>query len=219
MGTSSSPSSPRRVISALDRGGLLVIAGGAVLVAVVSLVAMVVKAVETFGRGPLTVGGLALENPAAPAFTRGLDAVTDAHYESVAVTVDGAPGWVRALLWAGEAVAWVTVIGICVTLVWLCVRISRQRPFGRSITTALNWSAILVIVGGTTSGVLGDFGRGAVVSELLPGAVARPGGTEGFVELLVRLDLAPIGIGLALGVVAAAFGIGTRLQRDVEGLV
>src|SRR5690606_41210429 len=75
------------------------------------------------------------------------------------------PDALPILLWAGEAVAWLTVLGICVALVWLCVRISRQRPFGRSVTTALNWVAVLVIVGGTTSGVLADFGRGTVVDR------------------------------------------------------
>src|SRR5690606_31837275 len=94
-------------------------------------------------------------------------------HESVAMTAQGVSGWARALLWAGEAVAWLTVLGICVALVWLCVRISRQRPFGRSVTTALNWVAVLVIVGGTTSGVLADFGRGTVVAEAAPQAVAR----------------------------------------------
>lgn len=220
MDTSSGRSSLRRVVDRLDRAGLVVIAAAAALVALASLAAIVVTGVQTLGSGPLTVRDLPIENPATPAFTEPLDAVTAARYESVEMTVEGVSGWARALLWAGEAVAWLTVLGICVALVWLCVRISRQRPFGRSVTTALNWVAVLVIVGGTTSGVLADFGRGTVVAEVAPQAVARSGDSaEGFVGLLVTLDLAPIGIGLALGVVAAAFGIGTRMQRDVEGLV
>ena len=35
----------------------------------------------------------------------------------------------------------------------------------------------------------------------------------------MSIDLAPLGWGLALAVVAGAFEIGQRLQRDTEGLV
>lgn len=220
MSTTPNPSSARRVLTAIDRSGLWVVAIGATLVAGIHLVLMVLAGTQMLGAGPLTVSGLAIENPASPEFTEQLPAVTEAHYDSATVTVEGAPAGARWLLWTGQAASSLTAIGVCAALVWLCVRIGRQRPFGRSITTALNLVAAVIIVGGTLSQVLTGFGQAAAVDFLGPEAAAWPEDThEGFTALLLTVDFAPIGIGLALSVVAAAFGIGTRMQRDTEGLV
>ena len=89
MDTSSGRSSLRRVVDRLDRAGLVVIAAGAALVALASLAAIVVTGVQTLGSGSLTVRDLPIENPATPAFTEPLDAVTAARYESVEMTVEG----------------------------------------------------------------------------------------------------------------------------------
>src|SRR5690606_41851437 len=100
MDTSSGRSSLRRVVDRLDRAGLVVIDAGAALVALASLAAIGVTGVQTLGSGPLTVRDLPIENPATPAFTEPLDAVTAARYESGDMTAERVSAWARALLWA-----------------------------------------------------------------------------------------------------------------------
>ncbi|MEE6288939.1 hypothetical protein V2J52_14895 [Georgenia sp. MJ173] len=218
-----SPSSPsRRASTTADHVGLWLIGAGAALVALLHAVGIVLAGRQTLGSGPLEVRDMTIGDAATPAFTEPIAAITDARYESVTITVEGAPQSARWLLWGADAVSSLAAIGICLALLWLCVRVARQRPFGRSISAALLTTAALVMAGGVLGQFLGAIGRAEIVSFLGPestGGYHGAGAAEGFLGLAMEISLAPIGIGLALGVVAAAFEIGARLQRDTEGLV
>jgi hypothetical protein len=65
-------------------------------------------------------------------------------------------------------------------------------------------------------GLLGQAVRANAFSEIVSELDLESAGLPGF-EMTV--DLAPLGWGFALAVVAGAFEIGQRLQRDTEGLV
>lgn len=101
------------------------------------------------------------------------------------------------------------VVGICVVVAWLCLRVFVGKPFVRSATWGIAAVAILVLVGGLWA----PFLRGVASTE----AVAQVGADGAL--LIAGLDLSPLGWSFALIVVAGAFEIGTRLQRDTEGLV
>lgn len=215
---------PRAVISRGDRAGLWLTAGGAGAIAVFWVVALVITSIETLSEEPLAVPGMEIVNASTPAFTEPLAAITSARYESAAVTVADAPSSTRWLIVAASLVAGLAIVGVCLALVWLCVRMLRLRPFGRSMTVALVTAAILIMVGGLGSQFLAAGARAELVQFLGPEAVGRvsaeqSGGAEHFMAYALSLDLAPLGIGLALAVVALAFQLGARMQRDTEGLV
>lgn len=82
---------------------------------------------------------------------------------------------------------------VCLALVWLCVRVQRQRPFGCSLTVAF-----------VVHRQSGDRRWDAATDA------RRHGRAEVVDHLGVRARA------VALGVVAAAFEIGERLQRDTD---
>lgn len=203
----------------MDRAGLWVVGVGAALVAAFHVVGLVLAARQTFGDEPLEVTGVTLGVGAMPSLTERVPAVVDASYDSLTLVVESVPALARWLLWGAEATRSLAAIGVCLALVWLCVRVWRRRPFGRSLTVALVVTGSLVIVGGMLPQLLAGMGRAEVVDHLGARALADALGDGTVTTFAVELSLAPVGIGLALGVVAAAFEIGERLQRDAEGLV
>lgn len=188
---------------------------GAVAVAALHVGAMV-TAGRMLGEGPLEVAGMPLTNPSTPAFTESLADVSAASYETAVLTVEGAPAAARWLLWGAQTLPSLATIGICVALIWLCLRVARQQPFGRSVSFALLTTASLVVLAGIGGQVLAAMGRTEIADHLGGAATA---GSEGFSGFFVDLSLSSVGIALAIGVLAAAFEIGERLQRDTEGLV
>lgn len=216
------PAAERTAVSRGDRAGLWLVAGVAVAVAVLAAVSLALSVVHALGNDPLELQGLPLANARTPEFTAPLEAVTSARYESVALTVTGVPAGARWLVAGAVLASALAVIGVCLTIAWLCRRVLALRPFGRSVTTALVTSAVLIIVGGAGSQVLRAAGNAALVEHLGPeatgsGAVEVAG--EGLMTFALDLDLSSIGVGVALAVVALAFQLGARMQRDTEGLV
>jgi len=213
----------RAVVSRGDRVALRLTAAVAATVAALAAVGLVLSAVHLLGEDPLEVQGLELVNASTPEFTEPLEGVVAARYESVALTVTDAPASARWLLLGSVAMTSAAAIGVGVTLTWLCLRVMVLRPFGRSVTVALVTSAVAVMLGGAGSQVLAAAANAAIVDHLGPaatgGATAGQGAVEGLLSFGMELDLAPIGVGVALAVVALAFQLGARMQRDTEGLV
>jgi hypothetical protein len=224
MDAATPPVDERPVMSRGDRVALGATAAAALVVAVGATVGGVMSVVQALRDDPLTLSGFPLVNARTPEFTERVGQVTEAWYESAALTVTDLPTSARWPFAAQSAVTALAVVGVSLALLWLTLRVLRGRPFGRSMTAALVASAVLIIVGGTASQLLGAVGNAAVVDHLGPAATggadtARPEGYEGLVAFALDLSLAPLGVGLALAVVALAFQIGARLQRDTEGLV
>ncbi|PYF99317.1 hypothetical protein SAMN05216184_10726 [Georgenia satyanarayanai] len=224
MNAATPPVGERPVMSRGDRVALGATAAVAALVAVGAAVGGVMSVVQALRDDPLTLHGFPLVNARTPEFTEPFGQVSEAWYESAALTVTGLPTAARWPFAAQSAVTALAVVGVSLALLWLALRVLRNRPFGRSMTAALVASAVLIIVGGTVSQLLGAAGNAAVVdhlgTDITGGAdTARPEGYEGLMTFALDLSLAPVGVGLALAVVALAFQIGARLQRDTEGLV
>ena len=210
--------SARRALTAIDRAGVWIIGLGAALVATLHVVGLAASGREILGSGPLTVRNLALGNSGTPQFATSSPEITGASYETATVTVAQAPTSARWLLWGEVAATSLAAVGIALALAWLCVRVIRYRPFGRSVTLALFTTAVLVMVGGVLTDVLGAMGRAELVSALGTSVLSGDHG-EGLLTMAMNVSLAPIGIGLAIGVLGAAFEVGARLQRDTEGLI
>ncbi len=146
----------------------------------------------------------------------GVPEVSAAAYASADVTFTALPGAVGWMLWLELALPALATIGVCIVAWWLGVSLMRVRPFRRAMSTAIGAVAILVIVGGVLGQVLGAFGRALLVDDL---AATSPQVVDVFGTFIMELDLAPVGWGFALALVAGAFAIGARLQRETEGLV
>ncbi|GAA1542748.1 hypothetical protein HD600_000772 [Microbacterium ginsengiterrae] len=198
-----------RMIEAVTLG---VVATGAVSIAIASIVSTVADAVEIFG-SPVTVS---LPVHGADMTTlQDAAGVDSAEYTEAAVslaTVDPGTRWLLLLETALPALA--TVI-VCMALWWLGLSLIRQRTFRRSMPHIIGGAAIGLIVVGMIGPLLGGFARAQAVEQL----TASGADTGEFWSFLFQVDLSPIGWGIALALVATAFEVGQRLQRETEGLI
>lgn len=194
-----------RALTLIEKTLLGFIAGAAAAIGAVTLVLLVQRIVELATRQTIDVTGVILSDPAftgVPGATGSIDSVT--------LSVDGLDAASRGWLIAASIAAALVTISVCAAVAWLCVRVFLGRPFVRSATWAIGIVAIVVMVGGMGS---------ALFTGLAHAELARFLDTDALPALMVQLDLAPFGWGAALAVVAAAFEIGQRMQRDSEGLV
>ncbi|MGW8483112.1 hypothetical protein ACWGJP_08215 [Microbacterium sp. NPDC055903] len=196
-----------------DGIALGIIATGAVSVAVAALIAIGQAAFAVFADDVevrmQTIG-------AAPVDIDGGDGLVSAGYATADVAVAAAPAGIRWMLLLEVALPALATVGVCVVAYALGVSLMRARPFRRAMPAALATVACLVIVGGVSGQLLGAIARGAIVEHL---ETAGAGVADLFPAFSLDLDLSPVGWGFALALVAGAFSIGQRLQRDTEGLV
>ncbi|GAA5091970.1 hypothetical protein GCM10025760_19910 [Microbacterium yannicii] len=206
-------SSQRTHVSLAEGITLGLIATGAVSVGIAALVAIVQRAIGVFGEDPTVA------MPVTGGDVEALDGITDvtaAVYTSADVTFASLPTGVSWLLLLEGALPALATIGVCAMAWWLGVSLIRARPFRTSMPAAIGVVACLVIAGGLFGQFAGAWGRAMLVEDL---TATNPDVTDVFWMFLMQLDLAPVGWSFALALVAAAFQIGTRLQRETEGLV
>lgn len=211
----------KKRIAAIENWLLRAITGGAMIFAGFAAWALGSQIVHLVTSRELTVPGFSVGNT-TPDFASKAPEILDAYYESAAVTVDGLTGTARAWLVAESAASGLLAIGLCVIVAVLGMRIVYGGPFARSVTWSVGGAAILVMVTGLTQSWFAAVARAEVVDFLGTQVTAGDAGAgpyEGLAAFALNLDLAPIGWGLALALVATAFEIGERMQRDTEGLV
>ena len=212
-----------RVTRGVERAALHVVAVVTALVAVASIASIVAVTVSRLTEQYTAVREMLIGNSTTPAFTKA-PAIREASYDSVTATIEDLPDPVRWLLVAEQVTPPLATLGVSLCLLWLCIRLLKGRPFGRSVSAAVGVSAVVILIGGTLSQVLAAIARAEVVAFLGVRDVTAGGTTgdpsyEGFIAFGLSLDLGVIGVGLALAVVAAAFEYGEKLQRDTDGLV
>lgn len=178
------------------------IAGAAAVIALIELIRLVMRIVE-LAAGPVVVRGVPTESPLDAGFA-------GATFDRVDVPIADPSASIRGFLMASETLSALLAIGICATLAWLCMRVFLGRPFGPAATWGIGGVSLLVIAAGLGIPFFDGMAAQRVAVDL---------GLEQLPTFLVEVDLAPIGWGLAIAVVASAFEIGQRMQRDTEGLV
>ena len=200
-------------LSRADGFGLGLIATGAVSIAAADVVAVVRGAFDVFGadavvRMPLT-GAEAMDLGA-------IDGIRGAEPASADVAFDAITAAARWMLLLEGALPALATIGVCAVAWWLGVSLIRTRPFRTTMSTTIGVAACLVVAGGLFGQLAGAIGRAMIVDSL---ASADPAIYETFPAFRLDLDLAPLGWGFALALIAMAFAAGNRLQRETEGLV
>lgn len=199
-----------RVLGLVEKTILGFIAGAAAAIGVVEAVFLVQRIIDRATSAEITLRGVPLAESLPAELADASPAIVSAGYDTVTLVVDGAPDSARAALIVAAVVTSLLTIGICAAVAWLCLRVFVGRPFVRSATWGIGIVAILVIV----AGMAAPFFTGLANAE-----TAKALGLDELPALLIVFDAAPLGWGLALAVVAAAFEIGQRLQRDTQGLV
>lgn len=190
-------------------------------------VTMPAAAFDGVSTGTLSLGRMAVTNmfdgndlplPEAASFLDGIRAVVVPYY-------------------AAEAINAGLVLALSVVVLLLCLRLARQRPFVRHMTLSLAAFAV----------VLAAFSLASQLVRRIPFAdsndatwtirkdfayfmkeLQRPldegtiwDGTTVYTPsgLPFPLDLTLVGVAALIALIAAAFSIGQRMQRDTEGLV
>jgi hypothetical protein len=207
--TKPGPSVAKRAATLLEKSILGFIAGVAAAIGILDAGFLVGRITALVTPGPKTLDNVPL---AEPVVTDGIDSssIVSADYRSVTLVVTELPDAAVAALIAAAVLTSLLTIGTCVAVGWLCVRVFIGRPFVRSATLGISVVAILVLLAGLGTPML----RGIANTEAVEHA-----GFEGLALLLYEVDFAPLGAAFALIVVAAAFEIGQRLQRETQGLV
>lgn len=198
------------VISLIGSGAMLTVAGG--------VWGAVATAITGFSHNPLQIRQM-------PFWGGPVEAVADesaiaaSGYETVWLDVLDVPAGARWLLFLEAALPSFAAVAIGVAVAWLSLTLLRERPFTRALPHAIGVAAIAVMVAGVGSQVAGSFGRALVVDYLGNANVTADDGAGSLAYFTLGLDLAPIGWAFGLALVAAAFQIGTRMQRETELLV
>lgn len=188
------------------------VATGAVSIGVGAIMGAISAGIEIFG-SPVPVA-LPVEG-AQMASLADADGILTAEYTQSVITVEALDAGTRWLLLAEATLPALATVIVCMSLWWLGLSLIRQRAFRRSMVPMLGTAAIALVVAGLLAPLFGAFGRAEAVEQLTAsGADARE-----FWAFLVTVELAPVGWGIALALVATAFEVGQRLQRDTEGLV
>lgn len=198
-----------------ERGILAVVGAGALLIGGATLI---------FGASELIIDAvsgvtqlhLEVDQP-LPGGIGGGDAIlVDGAYDSAVVAAEGLSGGVVTLLTVGRAFGLLTTVALTWSVAWLAWKLLRGQPFAASVGNALATAGGALLLGGLLSLGLGGFGAWVAIEELL-GDVSPE--ADPFFPLVMPIDPAPLGFGLAMLLIAIAFERGRRLQHDTEGLV
>jgi len=188
------------------------VATGAVSIGVASVFGAVGAGIEIFG-SPVPVS-LPVDGEQMASLSDA-DGIAAAEYTQSVVSFESLDAGTRWLLLAEAALPALATVIVCASLWWLGLSLIRQRAFRRSMVPMLATAALALIVTGMTGPLFGAIARAQVVEQL----AASGADTEGFWMFLYQLNPASIGWGIALALVATAFEVGQRLQRETEGLV
>jgi hypothetical protein len=188
------------------------VATGAVSIGVASVFGAVSAGIEIFG-SPVSVS-LPVQGMRMDSLTDA-DGIAAAEYTQSLVSFDTLDAGTRWLLLAEVALPALATVVVCAALWWLGLSLIRQRAFRKSMVPVLATASLALIVAGMIAPLLGGIARAQVVEHL----AAFGADTRNFWMLLVEVNPAPIGWGIALALVATAFEVGQRMQRETEGLV
>lgn len=216
-------SASRGELSRVESVIVSLVGAGAMLNGLGCLLGLWSNASLMFTVEPFRVDGAHYAGLTTPPLLEGVDHIAASGYQSIWIEVMGLPAGARALFYAETALPLIASLAISVVVAWLSFTLVRERPFARAFPIGVGVAAVAVMVGGIGSQFLGAIARSSVIDYLGADALIGDDSTAPAYDVLsyfwLELDLAPIGWAFGLALVAAAFQIGVRMQRDTEALV
>lgn len=202
-------------MSKSDRTGLLTIQFVSLLFGAIALAAGAIsvataaasESVEMRLPSAVSLPASAVGDPEATGVPRILDGTLTT---AVADVADPGPA-VRTLLALGSGFGALVAVALALAVAHLCWRLYKGNPFVASVTRTMWIAAAALTIGSLLSQSLLGFASWQALTELNLDAAQFP--------LEMFFDLVPVFAGLALLLVASAFQLGERMQRDTEGLV
>ncbi|CAL4858659.1 hypothetical protein MMM2322_00295 [Microbacterium sp. MM2322] len=151
-------------------------------------------------------------------------------FTEVTLTVEGLDATARVLWAFSQAITWVVPGFVALFVAVTCSRLLSGAAFTPVVAKMAITTGAVIALGGVAAQVMGDI-AGSIASTQLFGA--KGGGWEGdfpgidnvfdawlpSATLQISFPFWPIAVGLAFAVLAAVLRHGSRLQRDVKGLV
>ena len=198
------------------------VAGGAIVLALLNIIGGLMGVVGAFALDTLTLRVPVIAHAEfTPVEVRAFDAeVVSGGTEQVTMvlTASGLDVVTRVLV----AVEVVITTAVIVTLLVMVARLAQQsiaaEPFSPRLGRLLVIGGSVLAAGSIAAQVASTF-SGARANELLFAVQSDPLTGSSYVPPMWTVDLLPIGIGLALIVIAGLIRNGERLQRDTKGLV
>jgi hypothetical protein len=168
----------------------------------------------------------------ATADVQGLTAtVTGGGFTVADVDVDGLDAAARTWLSVSTLLQGATTVAVALVVIVLCSNLIKQDPFRSTLTRSVNITAVIIMVGGIAWQVAGIVAGTLAADQVLRwqgwGMDSATVDWTDITEIIGlpsvgnnwSVDFWPIGVGLALLALSAAFRYGERLQKDTEGLV
>ncbi|WP_298040705.1 hypothetical protein [uncultured Microbacterium sp.] len=196
-----------------DRFGTAFVAGGAVLVGILSLGSGIGTVISALTPGPTTIAGMERNEPAPDEALEAFPRIDEAVSSYVDVTMTHAPASVIGWQLTAELLPILLTVIVSASALWLAIGMLQGRPFAKRFPVALVIVAGAVMVCGVFSQLAAAIAR-AEANMFIDQAADMP-----FALFSMQVDLAPFGWALVIGLVAGAFQIGTRMQHDTKGLV
>lgn len=198
------------------------VAGGAIVLALLNVVGGIVGIVGAFALDTLTLRVPVIATAEVPpADLRASDAdVVSGGTEQVAMIlgVSGVDGLSRVLVAAEVAITTAVIVTLLVMVARLAQQSIAPEPFSPRLGRLLVIGGSVLTAGSIAAQAAASLSGARVHEQLF---ALKPDAMTGssYIPPFWTVDLVPIGIGLALIVIAGLVRNGERLQRDTKGLV
>lgn len=198
-----------------ERSGLLTIQFLAIVFAAVTLGAGAIAVANALGGESvelaLPASAALPSNAIGDPDAAGVPRILNGTFTTAMVSIADLGPVTRGVTALGAGLSALTYVAIALAVAHLCWRLHKGNPFVTSATRSVWLAAAALSIGSLLSQFLLGFATWLAIDELRLDAAQFP--------LEMHLDLIPILAGLALLLIASAFQLGERMQRDTEGLV
>lgn len=200
-----------------------IVAGGAIVLALLNVVAGIIGIVGAFAFPTLSLRVPVIasaEIPPADLRASSAEVVSGGTEQvTMQLTASGLDVLTRVLV-AAEVVITTTVI---VTLLVMVARLAQQsiapEPFSPRLGRLLVIGGAVLAIGSIAAQITGALSGARAAESLFAMRPDALGGGWTYGPPTIVFDVVPVGIGLALVVIAGLIRNGERLQRDTKGLV